>query len=55
MPRRVPRVITFQMKRANRRIINQQAFLDMFREFGEVGCFLIIVHVYHCSCRLSKC
>ncbi|KAK9836079.1 hypothetical protein WJX84_007267 [Apatococcus fuscideae] len=36
MPRRVPRVITFQMKRANRRIINQQAFLDMFREFGEV-------------------
>ncbi len=35
-PRPVPRIITFQRKRANRRIINEERFLDLLREFGEV-------------------
>ncbi|PSC72084.1 EGF domain-specific O-linked N-acetylglucosamine transferase [Micractinium conductrix] len=32
----VPRVITFQRKRANRRIVNEPEFLSMLAEFGEV-------------------
>ncbi|KAK9828787.1 hypothetical protein WJX72_002076 [[Myrmecia] bisecta] len=32
----VPRIITFQRKRANRRIINEERFVDMLQEFGEV-------------------
>lgn len=31
-----PRVITYQRKRANRRIINEEAFIRLLREFGEV-------------------
>ncbi|KAL3161243.1 hypothetical protein ABBQ38_009607 [Trebouxia sp. C0009 RCD-2024] len=32
----VPRVITFQRKRANRRVINEDQLMRMLREFGEV-------------------
>ena len=32
----MPRVITYQRKRANRRIVNEEGFLRMLREFGEV-------------------
>ncbi len=35
-PGLVPRVITYQRKRANRRIINEEAFIRLLREFGEV-------------------
>lgn len=37
MPRPVPRTILFQRKRANRRILNEHMFLNVLREFGEVG------------------
>ena len=33
----VPRVITFQRKRANRRVINEDQLVRMLREFAEVG------------------
>ena len=36
MPSPVPRTIMFQRKRANRRIMNEDRFVDMLREFGEV-------------------
>ena len=36
MPGPVPRVITYQRKRANRRIVNEEGFVRMLREFGEV-------------------
>lgn len=32
----VPQVITFQRKRANRRVINEEQMVNMLREFGEV-------------------
>ncbi len=32
----LPRVITFQRKRANRRVVNEAALLKMLGEFGEV-------------------
>jgi len=32
----VPRRIMFQRKRANRRIMNEDVFVNMLREFGEV-------------------
>jgi Glycosyltransferase 61 len=32
-----PRTITFQRKRANRRIVNEDVFINMLTEFGEVG------------------
>ncbi len=34
--RPVPRVITFQRKRANRRVINEDQLVRMLREFAEV-------------------
>lgn len=33
----VPQVITFQRKRANRRVINEEQLVKMLSEFGEVG------------------
>ena len=33
----VPRVITFQRKRANRRVINEEGLLELLSEFGQVG------------------
>ena len=36
VPGPVPRVITYQRKRANRRIVNEEGFVRMLREFGEV-------------------
>lgn len=33
----LPRVITVQRKRANRRIVNEDAFLDLLREYAPVG------------------
>lgn len=36
VPGPVPRVITYQRKRANRRIVNEEGFIRMLREFGEV-------------------
>ena len=33
----VPRVITFQRKRANRRVINEDQLMRMLRKFGEVS------------------
>lgn len=36
VPRPAPRTILFQRKRANRRILNEQMFLNVLREFGEV-------------------
>ncbi len=36
--RPVPRVITFQRKRANRRVINEDQLVRMLREFAEVSC-----------------
>ncbi|GAX80047.1 hypothetical protein CEUSTIGMA_g7486.t1 [Chlamydomonas eustigma] len=36
-PRQViPRIITYQRKRANRRILNEEAFIEMLKEFGEL-------------------
>ena len=32
----LPRVITFQRKRANRRVVNEEALLALLAEFGEV-------------------
>ena len=32
----MPRVITYQRKRANRRIVNEEGFIRVLREFGEV-------------------
>jgi len=48
--RPVPRVITFQRKRANRRVINEDQLVRMLREFAEV-----ILHPGLCclSCFLS--
>lgn len=37
----VPRVITFQRKRANRRVINEDQLMRMLREFGEVSSAMI--------------
>jgi hypothetical protein len=37
VPQPVPRTILFQRKRANRRILNEHMFLNVLREFGEVG------------------
>ena len=36
VPAPVPRRILFQRKRANRRIMNEDMFVSMLREFGEV-------------------
>lgn len=36
VPAPPPRTILFQRKRANRRILNEDMFLDVLREFGEV-------------------
>ena len=36
VPAPVPRRIMFQRKRANRRIMNEDMFVNMLREFGEV-------------------
>lgn len=33
----LPRTITFQRKRANRRVVNEAELLSMLSEFGEVG------------------
>ena len=33
----LPRVITVQRKRANRRIVNEEAFLDLLREYAPVS------------------
>jgi protein O-GlcNAc transferase len=33
----LPRTITFQRKRANRRVVNEEALLAMLAEFGEVS------------------
>jgi hypothetical protein len=36
-PRQViPRIITYQRKRANRRILNEEAFIQMLKDFGEL-------------------
>lgn len=35
----LPRTITFQRKRANRRVVNEEALLKMLAEFGEVRCW----------------
>jgi protein O-GlcNAc transferase len=32
----VPRVITFQRKRANRRIVNEDGLLDLLRQYGQL-------------------
>lgn len=32
----LPRTITFQRKRANRRVVNEEELLAMLHEFGEV-------------------
>ncbi len=45
--RPVPRVITFQRKRANRRVINEDQLVRMLREFAEVTC--------HPSCCCLSC
>jgi protein O-GlcNAc transferase len=34
--RRVPRVITFQRKRANRRIVNEEGLLALLRQYGQL-------------------
>ncbi|EIE21972.1 hypothetical protein COCSUDRAFT_66769 [Coccomyxa subellipsoidea C-169] len=34
--RPVPRVITFQRKRANRRVVNEEQLISLLKEFGEV-------------------
>jgi protein O-GlcNAc transferase len=31
----MPRVITFQRKRANRRVVNEEGLLALLAEFGE--------------------
>lgn len=36
LPAPVPRTILYQRKRANRRILNENMFLDLLREFGKV-------------------
>lgn len=41
VPGPVPRVITYQRKRANRRIVNEEGFVRMLREFGEVRNFAL--------------
>ncbi|GLI68019.1 hypothetical protein VaNZ11_012320 [Volvox africanus] len=33
---RIPRVITFQRKRANRRIVNEAEFVELLRQYGEL-------------------
>lgn len=37
-PRRVPRTITFQRKRANRRVINEAALLELLGSYAPVRC-----------------
>ena len=32
----MPRHITFQRKRANRRVVNEEQLIELLREFGEV-------------------
>ena len=32
----IPRIITYQRKRANRRILNEEEFIAMLKEFGEL-------------------
>ena len=32
----IPRIITYQRKRANRRILNEPEFIEMLKEFGEL-------------------
>ncbi len=32
----MPRVITFQRKRANRRVVNEEQLISLLKEFGEV-------------------
>lgn len=35
--RKIPRTITYQRKRANRRILNEDSFIAMLQEFGQVN------------------
>ena len=56
----VPRVITFQRKRANRRVINEDQLMRMLREFGEVSlavmqydiCYVMLCYVMLCYVML---
>jgi protein O-GlcNAc transferase len=36
MRKQLPRVITFQRKRANRRILNEEPFLQLLAQYGEL-------------------
>ncbi len=33
----LPRQITFQRKRANRRVVNEDQLISLLKEFGQVG------------------
>lgn len=41
----VPRVITFQRKRANRRVINEAQMVRMLREFADEVCSCHLLHL----------
>jgi hypothetical protein len=34
--RSVPRLITFQRKRANRRVVNEEQLISLLKEYGQV-------------------
>lgn len=37
----MPRHITFQRKRANRRVVNEEQLIELLREFGEVRASIV--------------
>ena len=50
MPAPVPRRILFQRKRANRRIMNEDMFVSMLREFGEVRSYHLADMLHAAAC-----
>lgn len=51
---RVPRIITFQRKRANRRIANEEMLIKMLRQYGDVSRDARPPMPSHPACALSE-
>lgn len=49
----VPRIITFQRKRANRRILNEDEFIELLKGYGELQVHGA-VHIYR-TCTAAEC
>ncbi len=56
VPAPVPRTILYQRKRANRRILNEEMFLKVLAEYGQVRPLPVYLHCpnppSHCRVRM---